>query len=80
MKQDWRLSGQEEYLSGAQFKVSRFVSTEKSDHEHCSFCWDKFSDNENSLHTGYCTTDGLYWVCEQCFMDFKEQFNFKIIE
>ncbi len=78
MEKDWRLCGQDEYLSGAKLILCEFVPTDDSDHEHCSFCWEKFSDYAGSLHTGYCTVDGKYWICEECFRDFREQFKFKV--
>lgn len=44
-------------------------------HEHCEFCWEKATtDKECSF---YCTGDLKYWVCEECFNDFKEQFHLK---
>ena len=44
-------------------------------HEHCEFCWEKaLTDKECSF---YCTEDMRYWVCEECFNDFKEKFNWE---
>lgn len=42
-------------------------------HEHCSFCWEKALTNKQCVF--YCTKDFKYWVCEQCFNDFKQKFN-----
>lgn len=42
-------------------------------HEHCEFCWEKALTDQEC--TFYCTQDMKYWVCEKCFNDFKEKFN-----
>jgi hypothetical protein len=42
---DWRLTGQERYLAGAQWVRRRYRATsETREHEHCEFCWTKFMD------------------------------------
>ena len=110
---DWRLNGQEEYLSNKTlYKIifpdfwktayenrnvffqkieqyarkhiettnrgHEFLEGEKIQHfwhEHCEFCWEKaLTDKEYSF---YCTEDMRYWVCEECFNDFKEKFNWE---
>ena len=71
---DWRLSGQERYLSRAVLIKAVFKKhSEIDDHTHCIFCWDKFSERAEDLHVGY--TNGYHWICETCFNDFKEQFG-----
>ncbi len=108
---DWRLYGQEAYLTGFTFyKVSfpgfwkkayeeknpffqaiecyakRYVENHKKGHEylegdkmqifwheHCEFCWDKATTDREC--TFYCTEDLRYWVCEECFRDFKDRFR-----
>lgn len=78
-KNDWRLLNQEEYLMNAKLTKSEYKKpSEKWDHDHCAFCWDKFSKNDGDLHEGYCTPDKKYWICEECFNDFKEMFRFKV--
>ena len=42
-------------------------------HEHCNFCWEKAMTNTPG--TFYCTQDLRYWVCEECFHDFQQQFG-----
>ena len=110
---DWRLNGQEEYLSNKTlYKVSfpefwkiayrdknaffktiekdaknfvestnrghEFLEGEKVQHfwhEHCAFCFEKaLTDNECIF---YCTEDMKSWICEECFLDFKEEFNWE---
>lgn len=83
MDNDWRLRGQEDYLMGKTLYFIRFQKhSEKWDHEHCDFCWAKFSDFEGDLHEGYCTgTDNKgseYWVCPECYNDFKDRFEWKL--
>ncbi len=110
---DWRMNGQEEYLSdktlykivfpefweiayknkNAFFKAienygrevvestnhsHEFLEGEKIQHfwhEHCDFCREKaLTDKECTF---YCTEDRKYWICEECFKDFKEKFNWE---
>lgn len=89
---DWRLQGQERYLQGVSLRFKRYVTLDENwDHDHCSFCWAKFMDEQNvnapsdSLHEGYATLasekrgEDYYWICETCFNDFKEQFHWKLV-
>ena len=78
-KNDWRLRGQENYLKGRRLiKMPYFRWSETWDHEHCEFCWDKFSDYEGDLHEGNVTVDDKYnWICPECFADFKEMFQWE---
>lgn len=82
MKEDWRLNGQERYLFGenlfcitsAVFRISGF------DHMHCDFCWAKISPFSEDLHEGYATFDIRHFICEECFNDFREQFQWTLDE
>ena len=78
MDKDWRLVKQHKYLDGKKLVFTRFVPSELLEHKHCSFCWDKFGKGDNSLEVGYCTSDGKWWVCEQCYKDFKEEFRWQV--
>lgn len=111
---DWRLSGQEQYLSNAILckvtfpdfwqtayaqkngfyqKIARyahrhveatgkggeFLEGEKIRHfwhEHCEFCWEKATTD--TACTFYCTEDLYYWICEECFRDFRETFRWQL--
>jgi len=76
---DWRLMGQERYLKNAQLRKEAYApSTRTSDHDHCVFCTDKFSNLEGYLHMGYYAPKGDHWICEQCYQDFKDTFNFRV--
>ena len=76
---DWRLQGRERYLKGVTpywREYSRYSET--WDHDHCAFCWAKFcvaSACPDSLQEGYATEDNYRWICEKCFEDFKEMFE-----
>lgn len=78
--EDWRLNGQERYLYGAQIKRMKFCNkATKSDHEHCEFCFEKISDHTDTIHEAYCTEDEYYWICDNCYNDFKSIFHWKLI-
>ncbi|MDL2302570.1 hypothetical protein LJC58_09485 [Lachnospiraceae bacterium OttesenSCG-928-D06] len=93
---DWRIRGQEDYLTGVPLIHKRFKSKlpkvlmpdddprKYSDHEHCDFCWHKFmedcKDKDNCSTDGYCTLDERIWICEECFKDFKEKFRWTVID
>ena len=77
---DWRLLNQTEYLKNAKLIKSQYRKPNEAwDHDHCAFCWDKFSENANDLNSGYCTADRKYWICDECFADFKDDFKFELV-
>ncbi len=84
LRDDWRLNGQEEILMNAKLIAAFYV---KHDHDHCVFCWQKFMPeyerafrlNVDFVSRGYVTLDGCRWICEKCFDDFKEAFNWEIM-
>jgi hypothetical protein len=81
---DWRLQGQETYLAGAVLVrrvYGRYEQNPEWDHDHCEFCWAKFSTVAgDGVHTrGYCTPDEYRWVCERCFEDFREAFRWSVV-
>lgn len=41
---------------------------------------EKFSDNPNDLQIGYCTGDCYYWICEECYEDFKNLFKWTVVD
>ncbi|MEQ2442936.1 hypothetical protein WMO64_05590 [Pseudoflavonifractor sp. CLA-AP-H29] len=80
-KTDWRLTRQGDYLSGKTLYHRKWKArSSKWDHEHCVFCWEKFSAIDGTLHEGYATQDGYYWICPNCFHDFKAMFGWTVIE
>ena len=78
MEKDWRLVNQERYLANKKLIKRKFVAIGQCDHAHCAFCWDKFGEDQDWLHTGYCTCDGYHWICEHCFQDFKNKFSWDV--
>lgn len=81
-EKDWRLNGQEKFLTGVQFQKKQYQApSPKWDHAHCEFCWAKFMETEGKdiLLEGYVSQDGENWICSQCFSDFQESFQFKVI-
>jgi hypothetical protein len=81
---DWRLRNQEDYLMGASLvrrPFRRYAKNPDWDHDHCSFCWAKFmvEDHPGVLHEGYSTLDDYHWICEQCFRDFQERFQWQVV-
>ncbi len=82
---DWRLFNQEKYLKGVTLilrKYRRYPKNPDWDHDHCEFCMAKFmtEDFPDVLHVGYATRDEYHWICEPCFEDFKERFNWVVIK
>jgi hypothetical protein len=81
---DWRLRDQEKYLMGASLvhrSYRRYAKNPEWDHDHCAFCWAKFmvEDYPDVLHEGYATADDYHWICDQCFRDFRERFQWQLI-
>ena len=76
---DWRLTGQEKYLTGVSLSRKAYKKPSDAwDHDHCEFCSAKFSQMENDLHEGYATEDEYHWICEACYNDFKDRFQWKV--
>ena len=78
MKNDWRLTNQVNYLFRSTLKKVDFKKKLDNDHEHCEFCWAKFGESKDMLSSGYCTIDEYHWICEKCFQDFREQFEWRL--
>ena len=49
------------------------------EHDHCEFCGAKFSCSDGDLKSGYCTLDKYHWICPQCFEDFKEEYEWRLV-
>ena len=81
---DWRLTTQASYLTGQTLRWARWWSDNpRWDHDHCAFCWAKFmrqaweGDPEIQL-AGYVTEDNYYWICKDCFEEFRERFAWRV--
>jgi hypothetical protein len=84
-KSDRRLQGQEKYLRGVTLvhrRYRRYPKDPNWDHDHCEFCWAKFmiEDSPGVLHQGYATEDDCRWICEQCFADFADMFEWRVVD
>jgi len=78
MKNDWRLTNQLNYLKGKRLIYSNFKQkSPKWDHDHCEFCMKKLDRPEQKA---YSTPDYYRWICEECFEDFKEMFEWNVVE
>jgi len=76
---DWRLTDQEDFLKDVSLKHTIWkLKDAEWDHDHCEFCFAKFSEKKADLHQGYCTLDEYHWICDECFEDFKDMFEWKV--
>ena len=80
---DWRLRGQERYLSGVTLRWRTWWPYRPGwDHDHCSFCMAEISDQPIDGHTEYneawVTEDDYHWVCATCFEDFRDRFAWTV--
>lgn len=48
------------------------------DHEHCIFCGAEFSEREDGLKRGMVTADDVYWICEECYQENREQYEWTL--
>ena len=77
---DWRLQGQEKFLKGVKLVRQVYMPDRPGwEHNHCEFCSRNFSLAEGDLHEGYATIDRYHWICEQCYEDFKDKFNWRLV-
>lgn len=78
MMDDWRLTDQKKYLLGQNLRKKMFIPRRKEwEHEHCVFCWAKFP---TEYAEGYCTEDESVWICPGCYQDFREKFQWTVLE
>ena len=76
---DWRRLGQVEYLKGKVLAFGRYTPPRADwDHDHCEFCNGKFSLRVGDLAEGYSANDGYYWICADCYGDFREEFGWTV--
>ncbi len=78
---DWRLQGQETFLRNAVLYRRKYTPFRADwDHDHCEFCGTKFSGQNGDETEGYSTKDGYHWICFSCFADFRQMFNWQVID
>ena len=70
MNERWWEDLDRPYLVGAtlvQRRWTRPVGDVSYDHDHCAFCFAKFSDTEpDALREGFTTADEALWMCGEC--------------
>jgi len=47
-------------------------------HAHCEFCTQKITTSDDVVC--FCTEDFTEWICQDCFNDFREKFEWKVCE
>ena len=79
IKNDRRMTGQDEYLLGVKLVRRRY---DGGDQAYCEFCGHKFMKNAEGVTEcsaeGYVTEDGKFWVCDNSYKDFCEPFKWFI--
>ena len=78
---DPRLETDNSFLAQFHWKWKKWSQTRENwDHDHCEFCGAKFmnANGPNILHEGYATPDDYYWICSNCFNDFKQLYNWQM--
>jgi hypothetical protein len=76
---DWRMRGQMKNLKGVRLMRSKWVTLKETwDHDHCAFCNKKFDASTEEL--AYCTENYYHWICEDCYQDFKETFEWVVVD
>ena len=92
MSDDWRLTDQEDFLTGITLVRVPYEQWSQSwDHDHCAFCWAKFAPahvasppGEPFEREGYTnvdvpdTPDHYWWICAGCFEDFEVRFRWTV--
>lgn len=77
---DWRRQGQEAYLNGVDLCRSPYSPYRKDwEHDHCEFCGGKFALSNGDFTEGYRTLSSYYWICTNCFNDFKTDFSWNVV-
>ena len=80
-RDDWRIMGQEGYLLNCRLQhrtYSRALC--RADFLQCEFCWDKFDEDPQHPKKAYFEPKGQYWICEKCYEDFKDMFEWTVQE
>lgn len=76
LKNDWRLTNQMNYLHKKILINKQFAPFKKGwKHEHCEFCSKRIDSQTTDSFT---TEEGYYWICKECFNDFKEMFEWEL--
>lgn len=82
-KNDWRLSNQLNYLQGITLTYRPYApASATNDHDHCEFCFAKFisGGSDQGLNAGYSSIDAYRWICEECYEDFADLFEWRLVK
>lgn len=79
--EDWRLTNQKVYLDNKVLIRRKYANkVTENQHDHCEFCLGTFGYDINSDEESYCTEDEYRWICSECYNDFKNIFNWNILD
>ncbi|PID94749.1 MAG: hypothetical protein CSA95_02315 [Bacteroidetes bacterium] len=72
IKNDCRYQNQDKYLQGLKILFIPYKSKTENDHDHCEFCWGKFSSVIlGAFNEGWTDENQYRWIGNKCFQDFK---------
>ena len=79
-KDDWRLMNDVEYLKNKEINPTDGEELAKNAPylKECIFCWEKVRDNFRQWW--YLPTDMSCCICEECYNDFKDMFNWRKLD
>jgi hypothetical protein len=80
---DWRLTNQQSYLHGVALRRRKYSPpNDEWEHDHCAFCWAKFMSGggPEALREGYADEGERHWICERCYEDFQDLFDWRVIQ
>ena len=58
----------------------KLFSFKDNEHYHCELCWARFSKNNSDLHLGYFDNISKSIICTECYDNFKDLFDWKVVE
>ena len=75
---DWRLTNQMNYLYKKKLIKGRYVPyREDWNHDHCAFCSERIDEDTMVV---YSTEDRYHWICQECYKDFKDMFDWTVVD
>lgn len=81
-RDDWRIMGQESYLKGKTLQHRKFQNGLRHDEhqDQCDFCYSGLNEDPENLTRAYYSAEEEVWICEECFNDFREHFDWTVVE
>lgn len=80
-REDWRIMGQEGYLKDKKLQHRKFSQAMRTkDNDQCDFCYSFLDRNHQGASYAYFEPITRSWICERCYQDFKEHFNWMVEE